>query len=204
MEIILSKIVIHRKGSISEGVSEGNHFIDNRAIGKNGILVIDRQVARPGNRHRIDLLGVRRLYNTKFTFSAIELKKKNTDIENVFSQLRKYIDIVFEYYDSFRITYTKIISQKIDLRLLKRIHCQIVPKKEINKKDIKGVVILDNYNIKSDREQNGLLHRALKDWANQPDEYSFELFLKTKVLDSTFFLDYQGTEGLLKKYKEIN
>jgi len=47
MTKILLKIVEHRKGNISEGVSEINHFIDNRAIGKNGILVIDRQGVYP-------------------------------------------------------------------------------------------------------------------------------------------------------------
>lgn len=205
MDTVISRIVIHRKGSISEGVSEVNHFVDNRDIGRNGILIIDRQVVYPGIRNRIDLLGIRRLADAKFTFSIIELKNKNnTDIGSVFSQLRQYIDIVFEHYDSFMTTYTEVISQKIKLSLLKRINCQIAPKKEISKKDIKGVVILDNYNIKSDLKPNGLLHRALKDWANQSDNYSFELFLKTNVLDSTFFRDYLGAEELLTEYKANN
>lgn len=205
MDTVISKIVLHRKGSISEGVSEVNHFVDNRDIGRNGILIIDRQVVYPGIRNRIDLLGIRRLADAKFTFSVIELKNKNnTDIGGVFSQLRQYIDIVFEHYDSFMTTYTEVISQKIKLSLLKRINCQIAPKKEISKKDIKGVVILDNYNIKSDLKPNGLLHRALKDWANQSDNYSFELFLKTNVLDSTFFRDYLGAEELLTEYKANN
>jgi len=205
MDTVISKIVLHRKGSISEGVSEVNHFVDNRDIGRNGILIIDRQVVYPGIRNRIDLLGIRRLADAKFTFSVIELKNKNnTDIGSVFSQLRQYIDIVFEHYDSFMATYTEVISQKVKLSLLKRINCQIAPKKEISKKDIKGVVILDNYNIKSDLKPNGLLHRALKDWANQSDNYSFELFLKTNVLDSTFFRDYLGAEELLTEYKANN
>lgn len=205
MDTVISRIVIHRKGSISEGVSEVNHFVDNRDIRRNGILIIDRQVVYPGIRNRIDLLGIRRLADAKFTFSVIELKNKNnTDIGGAFSQLRQYIDIVFEHYDSFMATYTKVISQKIKLSLLKRINCQIAPKKEISKKDIKGVVILDNYNIKSDLKPNGLLHRALKDWANQSDNYSFELFLKTNVLDSTFFRDYLGAEELLTEYKANN
>ena len=205
MDTVISRIVIHRKGSISEGVSEVNHFVDNRDIGRNGILIIDRQVVYPGIRNRIDLLGIRRLADAKFTFSVIELKNKNnTDIGSVFSQLRQYIDIVFEHYGSFMATYTEVISQKIKLSLLKRINCQIAPKKEISKKDIKGVAILDNYNIKSDLKPNGLLHRALKDWANQSDNYSFELFLKTNVLDSTFFRDYLGAEELLTEYKANN
>ena len=205
MDTVISKIVLHRKGSISEGVSEVNHFVDNRDIGRNGILIIDRQVVYPGIRNRIDLLGIRRLADAKFTFSVIELKNKNnTDIGSVFSQLRQYIDIVFEHYDSFMTTYAEVISQKIKLSLLKRINCQIAPKKEISKKDIKGVVILDNYNIKGDLKPNGLLHRALKDWANQSDNYSFELFLKTNVLDSTFFRDYLGAEELLTEYKANN
>ena len=204
MDTIISKIVIHRKGSISEGVSEINHFFDNREIGKNGILIIDRQVAFPGDRHKMDLLGIRNLSDVDYTFSVIELKNKNnSEIASVFSQLRNYIDIVYENYDSFVKTYKKVISQKIKLKLMKDIHYQFA-QKDISKKDIKGVVILDNYNIKKELKQNGLLYRALKDWANQPDDYSFELFLKTNVLDSTFFLDFRGAEELLTEYKANN
>ena len=122
-------------GSISEGISEVNHFFDNRAIGKNGILIIDRQVIYPGDRHRIDLLGLRRLSGTNYTFSVIELKNKNnTEIGSVFSQSRNYIDTVFENYDSFMTTYTEVIRQKIELGMLKRIRCPIVPKNKIEKK----------------------------------------------------------------------
>ena len=168
MDTIISKIVIHRKGSISEGVSEINHFFDNRVNGKNGILVIDRQVAYPGDRHKIDLLGIRKLSDIDYTFSVIELKNKNNpEIGSVFSQLRNYIDIVYKNYDSFVETYTKVISQKIELKLMKKINYRFVPQKDISKKHIKGVVILDNYNIKNDLRQNGLLYRALKDWSNQ-------------------------------------
>jgi len=87
MTSIILKIVEYRKGDISEGVSEINHFIDNRAIGKNGILIIDRQVVYPGSKKgRIDLLGLKRLNNGKFTFVVLELKNKNnTDIANVFT-----------------------------------------------------------------------------------------------------------------------
>lgn len=204
MEILnttFSRIVDHRRGAISEGVSEINHFVDNRDIGKNGILIIDRQVVFPKKKGKIDLLGIKRLTNEKFTFSVLELKNKNNpDINRVFSQLRKYIDIVFEKYDSFAKTYTNIINQKIKLRLLKRIKFQIADKSEISKNDIKGVVILDNFNIRTDLRQDGLLHRALRDWKGQESEYSFELFLKTNVLDNTFFLDYPRAEELLNEY----
>jgi hypothetical protein len=90
---------------------------------------------------------------------------------------------------------------------LKPIKCNIVSKAEISKSDIEGIVVLDNYNIKSDLKENGLLHRALKDWAKLKelsDEYNTKLFLKTNVLDSTFFMDYQKTENLLAKYKRNN
>lgn len=36
------------------------------------------------------------------------------------------------------------------------------------------------------------------------DDYNVKLFLKTNVLDSTFFIDYQKTDNLLKKYKKNN
>jgi hypothetical protein len=205
MDTVISKIVLHRKGGISEGVSEVNHIFENRDIGRNGILIIDRQVAYPGIGNRLDLLGIRRLEDANFTFSVIELKNKNNiEIGSVFSQLRQYIDIVFEHYDSFMKTYTKVIDQKIKLGLLKKIKFQIVPKEKISRKDIKGVIILDNYNIKSDLKSNGLMHRALNDWANQSDNYSFELFLKTNVLDSTFFYDYLEAKELLTRFKTNN
>ena len=96
MTSILLKIVEHSKGNISEGVSEINHFIDNRAIGNNGILIIDRQVVYPGSREgRLDLLGLKRLNAGKFTFVVLELKNKNnSDIANVFTQLKRYIYLV--------------------------------------------------------------------------------------------------------------
>ncbi len=210
MTSIILKIVEYRKGNISEGVSEINHFIDNRAIGKNGILIIDRQVVYPGSKKgRIDLLGLRRLNNGKFTFVVLELKNKNnTDIANVFThQVKRYIDLVFDEYEDFKSTYEKVLKQKIQLRLLRRIACNIASKKEISKRDIEGIVILDNYNIKSDLKDDGLLHRALEDWKELrklSDDYNAKLFLKTNILDSTFFMDELKTEYLLKKYKRCN
>ncbi len=207
MTSIILKIVEHKKGDISEGVSEINHFIDNRTIGKNGILIIDRQVVYPGSKKgRIDLLGLKRLNNNKFTFVVSELKNKyNAEIASVFTkQVKRYIDLVYDMYEDFKATYEEVLKQKIKLRLLRRIDCKIASKSEISKRDIEGIVILDNYNIKIDLKDDGLLHRALKDWASLGDEYSAKLFLKTNVLDSTFFMDYQKTANLLKKYKRNN
>jgi hypothetical protein len=207
MTSIILKIVEHSKGNISEGVSEINHFIDNRDIGKNGILIIDRQVVYPGSKKgRIDLLGLKRLKNGKFTFVVLELKNKNNqDIANVFTnQVKRYVDLVYDKYEDFRSTYEEVLKQKIKLRLLRRIECNIASKNEISKRDIEGIVVLDNYNIKSDLKDDGLLHRALKDWANLGDKYNAKLFLKTNILDPIFFMDCQKTDNLLKKYKRNN
>jgi len=210
MTSIILKIVEYKKGDISEGVSEINHFIDNRAVGKNGILIIDRQVVYPGSKKgRIDLLGLKRLNNGKFTFVVLELKNKNnTDIANVFTnQVKRYVDLVYDEYEDFRLTYEEVLKQKIKLGLLKPIKCKIAPKKEISKRDIEAIVILDNYNIKSDLKDDGLLHRALEDWKELrklSDDYNAKLFLKTNILDPTFFMDYQKTDNLLKKYKRNN
>jgi len=210
MTSIILKIVEYKKGDISEGVSEINHFIDNRAIGKNGILIIDRQVVYPGSKKgRIDLLGLKRLNNGKFTFVVLELKNKNNiDIANVFTnQVKRYVDLVYDKYEDFKSTYEKVLKKKIKLRLLRRIECNIASKNEISKRDIEGIVILDNYNIKSDLKDDGLLYRALKNWKELrklSDDYNAKLFLKTNVLDSTFFMDDLKTEYLLKKYKRCN
>jgi hypothetical protein len=207
MTKLLLKIVEHRKGNISEGVSEINHFIDNRAIAKNGILVIDRQVVYPRTREgRIDLLCLKRLKSGKFTFVVLELKNKNnTDIAHVFTdQVKRYVDIVFNHYEDFKKTYEKVIKQKIELGLLRRIRCEIASKNKISKRDIEGIAVLDSYNIKSDLKDNGLLQRALNDWANLGKDYSAKLFLKTNVLDSTFFMDYQDTANLVKEYRRNN
>jgi hypothetical protein len=137
---------------------------------------------------------------------VLELKNKyNRDIANVFTeQVKRYVDLVYDKYEDFRSTYKKVLEQKIMLGLLKPITCDIAPKKVISKRDIEGIVILDNYDIKIDQEDDGLLHLALKDWANLGDKYKAKLFLKTNVLDSTFFMDYQETANLLKKYKRNN
>lgn len=207
MTSIILRIVEHKKGDISEGVSEINHFIDNRAIGKNGILVIDRQVVYPGSRKgRLDLLGLKKMKNGKFTFVVLELKNKNNrDIANVFTdQVKRYVDLVYHNYEDFRATYEKVVKQKIKLRLLRRINCSIAPKNEISKKEIDGIVILDNYNIRSDLKDNGLLHRALKDWKKLGDIYTAKLFFKTNVLDHMFLMDYQKSAELIKEYERYN
>jgi len=48
------------------------------------------------------------------------------------------------------------------------------------------------------------MQRALKDWKNLGDKYRAKIFLKTNVLDSTFFMDYQETDNLVKKYQKNN
>jgi hypothetical protein len=207
MSAAIAQIVRHKGGNISEGVSEVNHFIDNRAIGKNGILIIDRQVVYPrSGKGRIDLLGLKRLPSGKFTFSVIELKNKNNkEIEDVFTrQLKRYIDLVYEKYDDFVETYSEVLRQKVDLGLLKPIDCNWAQKHEISRKDIEGIAILDNYNIKSDLKASGLLGRAIRDWAKIGSEYATKLFLKTNVLDNTFFLDYNEASTFLDRYKACN
>jgi len=207
MSAAIAQIVRHKKGNISEGVSEINHYIDNRAIGKNGVLVIDRQVVYPrSGKGRMDLLGLKRLSSGKFTFSVIELKNKNnTEIEDVFTrQLKRYIDLVYEKYEDFVETYAEVLRQKVALGLLKPIDCKFAHKNEISKKDIYGIAILDNYNIKSDLKTIGLLGRALRDWVKIGSEYTTRLFLKTNVLDSTFFFDRNEAERFLDKYKACN
>ena len=211
MTEVISRIVAHKKGNISEGVSELNHSMDNRFIGKNGILVVDRQIVYPGNKgSRMDLLGLKRLNknNNLFTFVILELKNKNNvGIGQVCSQTTRYIDLVYdnkEIYERFRATYQKIIDQKKKLRLLKSIDCQIAPWEKVSKKDILGLVVLDNFNVKGDLKKNGLLERAIKDWGCAGDNYNIKLFLKTNVFDSTFFMNKTSAERLLKKYKTCN
>ena len=211
MTAVISQIVTHKRGNISEGVSELNHFIDNRSIGKNGILIIDRQVVYPGiPGSRIDLLGVRRLpkNNKLFTFTIVELKNKNNpEIGQVCSQTTRYIDLVYDnrkIYESFRATYQKVIDQKKKLRLLRKIDCQIAPWKNVSKKDILGLVVLDNFNIMGDLRKNGLLERAINDWKKIGKFHNIQFLLKTNVFDSTFFLNRFETENILKEYKRCN
>jgi len=185
--------------------------LDNRFIGKNGILVIDRQVVYPGERKaRIDLLGLRRLESDRdfFTFVVIELKNKNNvEIGSVCSQTTRYIDLICrdeQTYERFRVTYEKVIYQKKKLGLLKNICCPIAPWEKIKQKNVLGLIVLDNFNIKGDLVENGLLARAIKNWNEAGDDYDLKLFLKTNVFDSTFFINRVQAETLLKEYKERN
>jgi hypothetical protein len=68
------------------------------------------------------------------------------------------------------------------------------------------VVILDNYDIKIDLKDAGLLEKAVNNWSkvNKISTHRISLFLKTNVLDSAFFMDINRTKNLLKKYKECN
>lgn len=193
---VMSEIVRHKKGNISEGVSEMNHYVDNRDyrnVAQGGILIIDRQVSFKGL--RIDLLGVKKLNNNKFTFVIIELKnKQNKEIEAVFSQTKDYLDILWEYYDDFRDTYSLILNQKIQLRLLDRKNKgEIAEKSGLSRDKIEGIVILDNYNLLSNR-----LRKSLKDWKQVNKFHNIKLFLKTNTLDSRFFQSYEQAQKLFK------
>lgn len=210
IEAVIAKIVAHKHGNISEGVSESNHFIDNRASSKNGVLIIDRQVCPGDHKDRIDLLGLKRLPSDekKATFAVAELKNgNNPQIAEVFSQLKRYIDRLFEkeIYESFREIYSRILEQKSELGMLVKFGARIAPFSEISKKDIAGIVVLDNFNIRRDKGTDGLLGRALKDWDRLPKgEYNISLFLKSNVLDSVFSMDRKQAGELLERYKICN
>jgi|SRR3989338_59603 len=187
MSEIMFKIIRHKKGDISEGVSEMNHYIDNRIIYKPGdIVVIDRQVTH--GRARIDLLGLKKMNNGKLSFVVFELKnKENKDIEEVFSQIKEYIDILWEHYEEFQQTYKQVLEQKIKLGLLDRRNRKEIADKPLSKQEIEGIIVLDNYNLRSIRLKSALE----KDWANIHDSYNIKLFLKTNTFDDNFFWNYE-------------
>ena len=108
---------------------------------------------------------------------------------------------VYENYEDFKSSYTKVLQQKIELEFLKPIECSIAPKAAISKKDIEGIAVLDNYDIKRELKDRGLVQRALKDWDSLGDEYNAKLFFKTNVLDPIFFMDYQIAANLIREYR---
>lgn len=192
---VMSKITAHKKGDISEGVSEMNHYINNRiAYDLNDIVIIDRQVTYGAA--RIDLLGLKKLKNSEFGFVVIELKnKENPDIAEVFSQTKKYLDIICEHYDIFQATYNLILGQKIKLGLLSKQNNGKIADKTSGKNAAEGIVVLDNYNLRSSR-----LESALKnDWAKVHDFHNIKLFLKTNTFDNRFMWSYQKAREFLNK-----
>lgn len=194
MHDVMFKIIRHKEGDISEGVSEMNHYISNRIVYDPGdILVIDRQIAF--GKARIDLLGLKKLDNGNFGFVIIELKnKENKDIGKVFSQTKEYIDVLWEHYNVFQSTYNLILEQKIELGLLDQKNKGIIADKPLSNKEIAGIVILDNYNLRS-----SCLERALKnDWMKIRSSCNMQLFLKTNTLDSRFFWNYEKTHEFFK------
>ena len=192
---VMSKIIIHKKGDISEGVSEMNHYISNRIAHKpEDIVVIDRQVTY--EQARIDLLGLKKLNSSDFGFVVIELKnKENKDIAEVFSQTKGYLDTIREHYGYFQTTYNLILEQKIKLGLLDRRNNGKIADKIQGKGSIEGIVVLDNYNLRSSR-----LESAVKnDWAKVCGSHKIKLFLKTNTFDNRFMWDYQKACGFLTK-----
>lgn len=186
MSEIIFKIVRHKEGDISEGVSEMNHYIDNRIASKKGdMLVIDRQVTYEGA--RIDLLGLKKSDNGKYAFVIIELKnRENKEINNVFTQTKDYIDILWDHYGDFQATYSLILEQKIELGLLDRKNRNEIINKPTSKKEIEGLVVLDNYNLRSSR-----LKSALDDWSRIHGSYNIKLFLKTNTFNDNLFWNYE-------------
>jgi hypothetical protein len=205
MQEIRAKIVQHRKGKISEGVSETKHLADNMDLSRNEILIIDRQVAFPGKQKegRIDLLGLRRLENGKYTFAVIELKNKyNAEMAEVFTkQLVPYIKLLFGKYRQFAKTYREVIRQKLNLGLLKGGEPKVADINEITRKDIMGIAVLDNFDIRSDLKSKALWQKTLENWPEDESGYCLKLYLKTNVLDSTFLQDHDDTVALLSKYR---
>lgn len=205
LSAVQSKIVVHRHGNISEGVSELNHFIDNRVASKNGVLIIDRQVVYPSRKDlRIDLLGLRRLPESeKYTFCVIELKNRNNpDIGKVFTQTQNYLDLLNDekVYNDFRETYQTILSQKINLRLLKRTRCQLAEYTELQQGSITGIVILDNYNIRSVLNPKSSLWLALDDWEKIDNNTNIVLFFKTNLIHTTLTMNRLTTKNLIKTF----
>lgn len=195
MSEVMFKIIKRKKGDISEGVSEMNHYITNRVAYDPGtILIIDRQVTF--GKARIDLLGLRRTKNRKFSFVIIELKnKENKDIKKVFNQTKEYLDIIRKYYDNFQITYNLILDQKIKLGLLAKKNSGKIADKTSGKNSIEGIVILDNYNLRSSH-----LEKAVKnDWKKVHNSHNIKLFLKTNTFDNRFMWKYQKTYKFLDK-----
>jgi hypothetical protein len=208
MEAVLSRIVIHKRGSISEGVSEMNHLFDNQVVGRNGIMVIDRQFVIPGTRSRIDLLGLRSVpeLGGGSAFAIVELKNKNNaKIDSVFTQLKKYIDLFYERYEKCVRIYDTLIRQKRDLGILEGAEVSFVEPGRVEKRHIKGLVVLDNYNIVTgDLEGEGSLSRALDDCENTSNDYDISLMLKTNVLDSAFFVGLRQARGTLQEFMSAN
>lgn len=194
MEEVMAKIVIHKNGDISEGVSEINHYVNNRIVGPKNIMVIDRQVTY--GRARIDLLGLKRMPNGKLSFVIIELKnKENSEIETVFNQIEEYLNILRNNYDDFKMTYEGILDQKIKLSLLDRRNKSEIASRDPGAEKIEGIVVLDNYNIRSDR-----LKRAVTNWADTDNPYGIKLFLKTNVFDERFFMTRDQAIEFTSKY----
>jgi hypothetical protein len=187
MSEVIFKIVKHKEGDISEGVSEMNHYIDNRVASNRGnVLVIDRQVTYEGA--RIDLLGLKKSSNGKYAFVIVELKnRENPEINSVFTQTRDYIDILWNHYDDFQATYSLILKQKIELGLLDKKNRNEIIDKPKSKKEIEGLVVLDNYNLRSSR-----LKSALDDWSRIRGSYGIKLFLKTNTFNDNLFWNYEG------------
>jgi len=186
MSEIIFKIVKHKKGDISEGVSEMNHYVYNRGASKKGdVLVIDRQVTYEGA--RIDLLGLKKSSNGKYAFVIIELKnRENKEINSVFTQTKDYINILWDHYDDFQVTYNLILKQKIELGLLVNKNISEIGDRPANKKEIEGLVVLDNYNLRS-----SLLKSGLDDWSRIHGFYNIKLFLKTNTLNDNLCWNYE-------------
>lgn len=186
MSSVMTEIVLLKKGNISEGISEINHYVNNRALDRGGILVIDRQVAYKGC--RVDLLGLKDSGNGRLHFVVIELKnKENKEIETVFSgQVNKYMKIIMDNYDEFKATYDLILKQKVKLGLIDRRNKGAIIAKDSPDIKIEGIAILDNYNIRSK-----FLKRALLDWRNIDNRQNTKLYLKTNVLNNPFLMNYE-------------
>ena len=124
----------------------------------------------------MDLLGLKRIDGNRLPFAVIELKNKNNpEIATVFSQAKRYLD--------------DLIKEEVYEDFRVTYECVLKQKKGLGL--FKGVDCLE---------------RAIKDWeeVKRSCGCKISLFLKTNILDDTFFMDLDEAKHLLEKFKQCN
>jgi hypothetical protein len=180
---IFKNIIRFKQGKIAEAIVQELYIKDNRTFSSD-FIILDSQVAIAGK--FIDMLGIQLRAPNVYGLSLIELKCRNDSrIKEVIPlQLIPYIDMVFKRKADFVKTYQEIYNQKSKLHLIeKRKEIQIAePESE---KDICGILLLDGFNVRSEKyDSRGLLTQMQKSIEEiDMDKYNIWIILKSYVLN---------------------
>lgn len=108
---------------------------------RDDLIIIDRQVVDRNSSTKMDLLAIKQTESSKYQFCIIEVKLGNNQElkEDVFYQLKEYVERITKNFSQYKTSYKRSIIQKQELGLLpNNLKIEIV-------EGVLGIVVVGGY-----------------------------------------------------------